>query len=209
MTSRTESLAVVTAFLALAAGPAHAGDQTWTGDGPFPPGAGARSVDALTLDPATGTVHAGTRSGTVFAFSDAGLSQPPIALDDSAQTDAGQAVVIDVVANDTDPEGALDAASVAVDQAPGNGSATANGDGSVTYAPAAGFGGDDAFTYTVADAAGARSEPADVAVQVGGSGSGGGGDDGVFGVGSLGPLLLLALGLGVTACHGQSRQRPC
>src|SRR5438128_1092965 len=78
----------------------------------------------------------------------------PTANDDFTQTDAGTAVVIDVLANDTDPDGNdnLDATSVAVISGPANGSASVNGTtGEITYTPGAGFSGTDTFTYTVKD----------------------------------------------------------
>lgn len=150
----------------LAAGSAFAGEGTWTGEGPFPPGADSRTVNALALDPETGTLHAGTSSGTVFQFSDSSFSQPPVAADDSAATGRDEPVTIDVLANDADPEGALDETSVTIRSAPANGTATANTDGTITYEPNSGFSGEDGFTYTVADAAGAESNEATVKVKV-------------------------------------------
>jgi hypothetical protein len=77
---------------------------------------------------------------------------PPVAADDTASTARDASVIIDVLANDTDPDGDdLQLASVDV---PAHGTASARTDGSITYAPEAGYEGSDAFTYTVSDGAG-------------------------------------------------------
>ncbi len=95
-----------------------------------------------------------------------GENQLPVAEDDNDQTTEGQSVTTDVLANDSDPDGDLDPASVQVESGPSNGSATANNDGTITYAPDDGFTGTDSYTYTVADAQGARSSEATVTVEV-------------------------------------------
>ena len=73
----------------------------------------------------------------------------PTAVDDSAAYMAGSPVVVQPLANDTDPE--RDTLSItAVGNASG-GVAKANADGSITYTPNAGFKGADSFTYTIGD----------------------------------------------------------
>jgi immune inhibitor A len=78
-------------------------------------------------------------------------NRPPLANDDSASTTEGTAVTVDVLANDSDPEG--QALSVTAVTQPTNGQVTNNGNGTVTYTPDAGFVSppDDVFTYTVSD----------------------------------------------------------
>lgn len=77
------------------------------------------------------------------------VSLPPTANDDEATTVAGTAVTIVVLANDADPEGdALEVRSVTV---PGSGTATINVGGTVTYTPAAGFVGQESFSYEVCE----------------------------------------------------------
>src|SRR5262245_53985737 len=76
---------------------------------------------------------------------------PPTANDDFTDTDARNAVAIDVLGNDTDPDGndQLNPASVAVVSNPAHGSTSVDaGTGAITYTPAAGFSGTDTFTYT-------------------------------------------------------------
>jgi immune inhibitor A len=76
-------------------------------------------------------------------------NRPPIASDDAASTVETDPVQIDVLANDTDPEGAELRVTGATQ--PGHGSAAVNTDGTVTYRADAGFVGEDAFAYTITD----------------------------------------------------------
>ena len=82
-------------------------------------------------------------------------NQPPVAVDDVASTAAGTGVDIDVLANDSDPDGdAIDLVSVTD---PVNGTALIERGANVTirYVPDDGFVGDDVFGYDVRDAHGA------------------------------------------------------
>jgi len=97
---------------------------------------------------------------TVTAINDA-----PVAANDTASTNEENSVTINVVANDTDVEGALVAGSVAVVAQPANGTVVANGDGTVTYTPDANFFGTNTFTYTVSDGT-VLSSPATVTITV-------------------------------------------
>ena len=78
---------------------------------------------------------------------------PPVAGDNNTNTNEDTAVVIDVLNNDTDPDGNLDPTSVTVTVAPTNGTAAVNAtNGEVTYTPNPDFNGNDTFTYQVCDA---------------------------------------------------------
>ncbi|GAA4838554.1 hypothetical protein GCM10023331_24730 [Algivirga pacifica] len=91
----------------------------------------------------------------------------PSAEDDNAVTDTDIAVAIDVLANDTDPNGDINASTVTIVSAPSNGTATVNATtGVVTYTPAAGYYGSDVFTYEVSDDEGLVSNVATVSVTV-------------------------------------------
>jgi hypothetical protein len=107
----------------------------------------------------------GTNDGTPFEPPPPANS-PPVAVDDFATTLVGAAVAIDVLANDSDPDGSLDPGSVQVASGPAHGTADVAPNGMITYTPTGGFEGGDAFTYTVADDQGARSNPATVHVVV-------------------------------------------
>jgi serine protease AprX len=91
---------------------------------------------------------------------------PPIAVDDTATTTQNIPVIIEVLANDSDPDG--DTLTVTEVTDPANGAAVINGDQTVTYTPDTGFTGIDTFTYTICAPEGCdtTSETADVTVTV-------------------------------------------
>ena len=77
---------------------------------------------------------------------------PPDANNDSATTDEGDPVVIDVLINDVDPDGFLVPSTVTVISPPSNGGTSVNPvTGEVTYTPNPGFAGVDLFIYEVCD----------------------------------------------------------
>lgn len=75
----------------------------------------------------------------------------PTAVDDSAETNQDEAVMIDTLANDSDPDG--DQLTVMGTTQPAHGSVVNNHD-SVTYTPAAGYYGSDSFDYAISDGRG-------------------------------------------------------
>lgn len=86
----------------------------------------------------------------------------PVVVDDSATTDEDTAIVIDVLANDSDPDrGTL----TVVEATAPNGSVVINEDGTLTYTPAPDYNGPDTIRYTVADDDGNRA-PGAVSVRV-------------------------------------------
>ncbi len=85
------------------------------------------------------------------------MNEPPEANDDEAATDEDQGVTVDVLANDTDPDG--DELRVASLSAPAHGATAVTG-GAVRYTPAVNYHGVDRFTYVVADGNGATTEAA-------------------------------------------------
>ncbi|MDR4506254.1 MAG: cadherin-like domain-containing protein [Candidatus Scalindua sp.] len=91
---------------------------------------------------------------------------PPAAIVDSAATQKGTLVTINVIANDYDIDGTINPATVTVADVPGNGTAVSRADGTVDYTPVTGFSGQDSFTYTVADACGTSSNVSTVTITV-------------------------------------------
>lgn len=73
----------------------------------------------------------------------------PTANPDSAVTLQGTAKIISVLANDSDPNG--NALTVTIASDPSHGTATVNGDNTVTYDPTAGYVGTDSFVYRIRD----------------------------------------------------------
>jgi len=95
------------------------------------------------------------------------VTGPPLAAEDAANTDPGQAVVVDVLANDQTQGQPLAPATVQVVVPPTNGTAVVDpATGAITYSPPDGFVGPETFTYTVQDVEGRVSEPAVVTVLV-------------------------------------------
>ena len=130
------------------------------------PAGGSVAVDsdgALSFEPTPGFVgitsftytvidgNGGSATATVEITVTASL--PPVADDDTASTDEDSAVDVDVLANDSDPEGG----ELTIDSftTPLNGSVTDLGAGILRYAPDTNFNGSDSFTYTVCDPVGA------------------------------------------------------
>ena len=87
----------------------------------------------------------------------------PSAVDDAARTGRGRAVDVDVLANDSDPDG--DPLALESVTQPQHG-AVAVANGKARYTPDAGFEGADSFGYTVNDGRG-RTSSATVTVHVG------------------------------------------
>ena len=79
------------------------------------------------------------------------VNDPPEAVDDEAETLEDVAVVVDVLANDSDVDG--DPLAV-VSAGPAGHGATAVANGGVRYSPALNWYGTDRFTYTIADPGG-------------------------------------------------------
>ncbi|MEQ1670697.1 MAG: Ig-like domain-containing protein, partial [Hyphomicrobium sp.] len=73
---------------------------------------------------------------------------PPVAADDSASVRAGEDVTVNVLTNDSDPDG--DPLVVTKAQA-GNGTVEIRPDGSIKYTPRPGFAGTDRITYVISD----------------------------------------------------------
>ncbi|OQX25343.1 MAG: hypothetical protein BWK80_16065 [Desulfobacteraceae bacterium IS3] len=79
----------------------------------------------------------------------------PVAVDDTVFAGQNEPLVIDVLANDRDPDG--DPLTVISVSAPAHGAATYNKT-TVTYTPDTGFIGKDSFTYTVSDSSDGTDE---------------------------------------------------
>lgn len=110
----------------------------------------------------------GSDTATVtITIGDAG-NRPPVAQDDSASTPSATPVSVNVLSNDSDPDG--DTLTVTTVGTPANGTATIGSNGSVTYTSAAGFSGTDTFTYTVSDGKGGTAT-ARVTITVGAAGN--------------------------------------
>ena len=107
------------------------------------------SVTVIAADPSNATTSVPVTITVV------NVDEAPVAEDDTASaTEDGSPVTIDVLANDSDPEG-MQLTLDSVTQ-PANGSAAIVGT-NVEYTPGAGYYGTDSFTYTVSDQSGNSS----------------------------------------------------
>ncbi|MFC1479571.1 Ig-like domain-containing protein [Planctomycetota bacterium] len=125
--------------------PANGSVANNTSNVTYTPDGGFNGTDAFTYTITDG--NGGTDTATV-TVTVSGTNDPPDAVNDSASTPEDTAKTIDVLANDTDPDG--DTLTVGSVTQPSNGS-VANNSSNVTYTPDANFHGTDIFTYTASD----------------------------------------------------------
>ncbi len=105
-----------------------------------------------------------------------GVTNLPVANNDSDVTQIDTPVTLNVVDNDTGGDGTIDAATVDLDPVtadrqttiavPGEGTFSVDDTGMVTFTPEAEFVGTSTIQYTVADSEGEVSNAADIAVRV-------------------------------------------
>jgi len=88
----------------------------------------------------------------------------PVAVDDGAGVDEDGVLIVDVLANDSDPDG--DALTVLAVSAAAHGTTQLLADQRVRYTPAPNFNGTDAFTYTITDEHGTVTAQARVILTV-------------------------------------------
>jgi FtsP/CotA-like multicopper oxidase with cupredoxin domain len=91
---------------------------------------------------------------------------PPTAVDDSSSTPRNTVKFINLVANDSDPDGTIDPNSIVIVTPPTRGGTVQVVTNGVNYTPRKNFRGTDTFTYTVKDNNGATSNVATVRVNV-------------------------------------------
>jgi hypothetical protein len=106
--------------------------------------------------------HGDTDTATVNVTIDAAA---PNANDDTATTTQDIAVIVNVVSNDNDPNGASFSVTGVTNGA--HGTVLNNGDGTVTYTPAGGYNGSDSFTYTITNSPYGLTDTATVNVTIG------------------------------------------
>ncbi len=96
-----------------------------------------------------------------------GVNDLPTAANDNGTLDEDDSVVIDVLANDSDLDGTLDATTVLVMTDAANGITNVDAlTGAVTYTPDANYNGSDSFTYVVRDNDDGTSNAATVTLAV-------------------------------------------
>ncbi|MFN8227846.1 MAG: Ig-like domain-containing protein [Mycobacterium sp.] len=113
-----------------------------------PPEVGTATTTTFTYRAFDGTDYSNTATVTIEFVN---TNDAPTATDDTATTDEDTPVVIDVLANDTDPEN--NTLSVGWFSHGAHGTVTRNADGTLTYSPDENYSGTDEFSYTTADGA--------------------------------------------------------
>ena len=122
---------------------------------------GSDSFTYLVQDNEGASSSTATVSITVNAVNDA-----PSANDDVVSLLEDASLTINVLGNDSDADGSLDATSVSVITAPSSGITTVQSNGTIVYTPANNFAGDDSFTYQVSDDLGLASNNATVTLTI-------------------------------------------
>ncbi len=109
----------------------------------------------------------GAVSAEAMVTIDVVCNLPPRAEDDAASTDENTSIGVNVLANDEDGDGAIDAASITITTPTRIGELSVHAtSGVVTYTPNPGACGLDSFRYTVVDDDGATSNEAAVTIDV-------------------------------------------
>ncbi|MFM9841835.1 MAG: Ig-like domain-containing protein [Dongiaceae bacterium] len=129
------------------------GSLTYKGDANF------NGTDTITYSISDGN---GGASSAAVAVTVTPVNDAPVAAGDAAVTNEDTAVTVNVLGNDGD----VDGDTLAVTQAAAaHGTVTINGDGTLTYTPAANYNGADTITYSISDGHGGTSS-ASVAVTI-------------------------------------------
>ncbi len=140
--------------------PAHGQAAITAGGILYTPDPGYVGPDSFAYTVSDG--RGGSAGGRVDVMVGARPNAAPIARSDSAVAPYQTAILIDVLANDSDPD--ADALSLLAVGVPAQGTATIVGN-QIQYVPAAGFSGVDQFSYTVGDGHGGTMS-ANVSVSV-------------------------------------------
>ncbi|NEO57053.1 MAG: tandem-95 repeat protein, partial [Okeania sp. SIO3B5] len=133
-----------------------------------------------TDDPGDFTYNVGDGTETVSGSTDITITtvnDPPVAENDSASTNRGEAVTFSITSNDSDTDDTLELTTVDLDPStperdtsitvPGEGSYTVDDAGNVTFTPEAGFTGvTTPITYTIQNNLGAVSNEANISIEV-------------------------------------------
>ena len=116
-------------------------EYTWTTPG---------SANTYTLNSKGKSGYENTVSNSKNALHTICVNCPPTAVDDSTGGPGGAAFIIDVLANDSDPNNNINTASLSIAIQPNNGNSVVE-NGKITYLPNGSFQGFDTLTYQICD----------------------------------------------------------
>ncbi|MDB5387996.1 MAG: conserved repeat domain, partial [Planctomycetaceae bacterium] len=145
--------------------PTH-GSLNLNPDGSFTyiPAANFHGSDSFSYRANDGTANSSVATVNIVVKS---VNDPAIANNDLASTNEDTPVVINVLANDTNGDGAINPATLALTSLPLHGTVKANPTtGAITYTPFANFFGSDNLHYRVLDSNGVLSNEATVTITV-------------------------------------------
>ena len=128
--------------------PAHGTATLSSGKIRYTPATGYTGTDSFTYKVTDGSLQ--SASALVSITVNSIIIIGPVAVDDTASTNENTPVTINVLANDSNL-GTSPAVSIVTGAAHGN--TVVNADNTVTYTPASGYSGSDAFVYNVTNAA--------------------------------------------------------
>ncbi|NLG70979.1 MAG: tandem-95 repeat protein [Chloroflexi bacterium] len=137
----------------LVSGPAN-GQLNLSASGAFTytPNPGFSGVDSFTYQAFDGELSSNTATVTITVNPPQPTNQPPQAVNDAYQTDAGVPLNVStpgVLGNDSDPDN--DGLTAVLVSGPANGQLNLSASGAFTYTPNPGFSGFDSFTYQAFD----------------------------------------------------------
>ncbi|WP_432695480.1 Ig-like domain-containing protein [Marinobacterium sp. YM272] len=116
----------------------------------FTPATGFSGIETFTYSISDGQGGSSSASVSVsVAGSTSTTNQAPVASNDTGTTDGNTSVIIDVLANDSDPDG--DTLTVTSVTQGSKGSVKINSNGTLTFTPAKSFKNGDSFDYTISD----------------------------------------------------------
>ncbi|HLP22221.1 MAG TPA: Ig-like domain-containing protein [Chitinophagales bacterium] len=118
------------------------------GDYIYAPNAGFSGCDTAAISVCDGGIP-NLCDTSLLVICVAAANLPPVAQNDSLTSQEDATLLINVLANDADPEGGLGNPTIL--NQPAHGTVTVNGDGTLTYVPEANFNGTDSFSYIVCD----------------------------------------------------------
>ena len=102
----------------------------------------------------------------VFAIRVVNANDAPVTVGDSYWVSVDTFMILDVLANDSDIDSAIDPTSIVIVGQPSHGTATPLPNGTVRYTPNTGYRGAESFTYRVRDSLGLLSNSATVQLRV-------------------------------------------
>ncbi|HET9031658.1 MAG TPA: Ig-like domain-containing protein [Dokdonella sp.] len=140
--------------------PAHGTAEISAGGISYTPMAGYSGADSFTYTISDGRGGTATASVSVTVNPAAESNRPPIAVNDDDNVLKGYDNDIDVLANDSDPDGDPLTVISVEHTGPGLATITINADNTIHYQSIHGFSGYDSFRYTISDGRGGTSTAA-------------------------------------------------